>query len=366
MKLNNRPVLIMAGGTGGHVFPALAVAQEILSRNIPVVWLGTHQGIEARIIPAAGIPIEWVNVSGLRGKGIARLFKAPFMLMLAAWQCFRIMLKIKPGVVLGMGGFVTGPGGVMARLTGKPLCIHEQNAISGMTNRYLSRITSHVMQAFPNSFPKGVVARTMGNPVRENISAIPAPSQRLAARQGAIRLLVLGGSLGAQALNELVPQVLAKFPKEQRPQVRHQTGEKNISEARRYYEQAGLDDGCEVTPFIDDMAEAYAWSDLVICRAGALTISELMATGVGALLVPYPHAVDDHQTRNAEFLVSVNAAVLVQQSELDVTRLHKELSMLIADRERLLAMANAARAQASQNASREVADLCLQAGGYSS
>jgi len=363
MNRDSRPVLIMAGGTGGHVFPALAVAQEILSRNIPVVWLGTHQGIESRLIPAAGIPIEWVSVSGLRGKRMSRLFKAPFMLMLSAWQCFRIMLKIKPRVVLGMGGFVTGPGGVMARLTGKPLCIHEQNAIAGMTNRYLSRLTDHVMEAFPHSFPTGTQALTMGNPVREDINQIPEPTQRLGQRQGPVRLLVLGGSLGAQALNELVPQALALLPTEQRPIVKHQTGERNLESARLHYQQAGLDKDIEVVPFIDDMAQAYAWADLVICRAGALTVSELMVAGVAALLVPYPHAVDDHQTRNAEFLVEAEAALLIQQADLDANKLHTLLSGLVNDRRRLLDMANAGHALANRQATRDVADLCLQVGG---
>ncbi len=357
-----RPVLIMAGGTGGHVFPALAVAQEILSRNIPVVWLGTHQGIEARLVPAAGIPVEWVSVSGLRGKGLGRILKAPFMLMHAAWQCFRILLRIKPMLVLGMGGFVTGPGGVMARLMGKPLCVHEQNAISGMTNRYLSRISTRLMQGFPGSFPEYRKPVTTGNPVRTDILQIPAPEQRLAARQHPIHLLVLGGSLGAQALNELVPQALSKLAPENRPMVRHQTGERNIDQAREAYRQAGVQENCEVLPFIDDMAEAYAWADFVICRAGALTISELTAVGVGALLVPYPHAVDDHQTHNAEFMLTAGAALLVQQRDLDADKLHSLLLGLVTDRNRLLLMAKAAYALAKKDATQQVADICLQAG----
>jgi len=359
-----RPVLIMAGGTGGHVFPALAVAQEILARNIPVVWLGTRQGIESRVVPEAGIPVEWVNVSGLRGKRFSRLIKAPFMLAMAAWQCFRILVRVKPRVVLGMGGFVTGPGGVMARMMGTPLCIHEQNAIAGMTNRYLSRMASHVMQAFPNSFPPGTRTVTTGNPVRADINQLQVPEQRLAAHQGVVRLLVLGGSLGAQALNERVPQALALLPDELRPVVRHQTGERNIDQARQCYQQAGLQKNIEVLPFINNMADAYDWADLVICRAGALTVSELMVAGVAALLVPYPYAVDDHQSMNAKVLVDAGAALVVQQAELDAERLHELLTELVTDKKRLLAMAKSARALAKPQATQQVADVCLQAGEY--
>jgi len=362
---DSRPVLIMAGGTGGHVFPALAVAQEILARNIPVVWLGTHQGIESRIVPAAGIPVEWVSVSGLRGKRFTRLIKAPFMLAMAGWQCFRILARIKPRAVLGMGGFVTGPGGVMARIMGTPLCIHEQNAIAGMTNRYLSRITRHVMQAFPNSFPAGTQAVTMGNPVRSDIGRLPVPEKRMQAHQGRTRILVVGGSLGAQALNETVPQALSLLPETLRPLVRHQTGERNIEQARECYQQAGLHDGVEILAFINDMADAYEWADLVICRAGALTVSELMVAGVAALLVPYPFAVDDHQSMNARVLVDAGAALMFQQSELDAKRLHEILAELISDKTKLLKMAESARDLAKPQATKDVADYCLQLGAQS-
>ena len=360
-----RPVLIMAGGTGGHVFPALAVAREILARNIPVVWLGTRQGIEARLIPQAGIPVEWVSVSGLRGKRLTRLLKAPFMLMLASWQCFRILMRIKPQVVLGMGGFVTGPGGVMARLMGKPLCIHEQNAIAGMTNRYLSRIASRVAEAFPGSFPDNVKTILTGNPVRQDISLLTEPEKRFASHQGRIKLLVLGGSLGAQALNEILPQALAALSQELRPEVRHQAGERNIEQARSYYQKAGISDSVELSPFIDDMAAAYDWADLVLCRAGALTIAELTAVGVGAILVPYPYAVDDHQTKNAMYLVDANAGILLEQSRLDVETLVDTLQRLVRDRARLLQMALAARSLAKPDATHQLADICLQVGAAS-
>jgi len=362
-NMKNRTVLIMAGGTGGHVFPALAVAHEFLSRNIQVVWLGTRQGIEAQVVTDAGIPIEWVSVSGLRGKRLSRLVKAPFMLVMAAWQCLRILLRVKPRVVLGMGGFVTGPGGVVARLLGKPLCIHEQNAIAGMTNRYLSHVTGNVFQAFPNSFAANTQAQTMGNPVRESIVKLPEPEVRMQNREGPLRLLVLGGSLGAQALNELLPQALKLFSAGQRPVVKHQTGERNYQQACEYYQQAGIEGSVEVLSFIDDMADVYDWADFVICRAGALTVSELCAAGLGALLIPYPYAVDDHQTMNARFLVNNGAGFLIQQNELNAERVHDLLKELQEDRNRIVKLAKSARKLAQPHAASQVADLCCKAGG---
>lgn len=356
-----RPVMIMAGGTGGHVFPALAVAEEIRARNIPVIWLGTRQGIESRVVPEAGFVVEWVNVSGLRGKRFTRIMTAPFMLLNAAWQCFRILLRNKPRVVLGMGGFVTGPAGVIARMMGTPLCIHEQNAIAGMTNRYLSKLTRCVMQAFPNTFPDHLKATTTGNPVRESLTRIEAPESRLMSRQGRARLLVVGGSLGAQALNTVIPQALAEMPEAMRPLVRHQTGERNREQAEQQYQLAGIKDGVEIVPFIDDMATAYEWADLVVCRAGALTITELSTVGIGSILVPYPHAVDDHQTRNADLLVNAGAALLIPQDQLDARQLGQQLQGLFENREKLLQMAKAARAQAKPHATQQVADICVKA-----
>ena len=361
--IKNPTVLIMAGGTGGHVFPALAVAREFLSRNISVVWLGTRQGIEAQLVPDAGIPIEWVSVSGLRGKRLTRLIKAPFMLAIAAWQCFRIIKRVQPRIVLGMGGFVTGPGGVVARLMGKPLCIHEQNAIAGMTNRYLSHIANKIMQAFPNSFERSLNVLTTGNPVRESIVELPDPEARMQGRSGTLRVLVLGGSLGAHALNEILPQALVQFSVEDRPIVKHQTGERNYEQAIEFYKQAGLEQDVEVLPFIDDMADVYAWADFVICRAGALTISELSAAGIGALLVPYPYAVDDHQTMNAHFLVDSGAGYLIQQRDLSADRVYTLLKDLGANKDKLVVMAKSARQLARANAARLVVDQCCASGG---
>ena len=350
------PVLIMAGGTGGHVFPALAVARELMARGVPVVWMGTHQGLEATVVPAAGIPIEWVSVAGLRGKRFGRLLRAPFMLARAGWQALRIVARLRPRAVLGMGGFVTGPGGVAARLLGCPLCIHEQNAIAGMTNRWLARIATRVMTAFPDSFPAGR-AQITGNPVRPEIADLPAPTERLAGRSGPLRLLVVGGSLGAQALNETLPAALARLAPEQRPQVRHQVGAHKLEQAQVAYAAAGVE--AELMPFIDDMAAAYGWADLVLCRAGALTVSELAAAGIASILVPYPHAVDDHQTHNAGFLVDAGAALLVSQSQLSAERLADMIASLTTDRGRLVQMAEAARRLARPEATREVADVCL-------
>ncbi|HHC71403.1 MAG TPA: undecaprenyldiphospho-muramoylpentapeptide beta-N-acetylglucosaminyltransferase [Thiotrichales bacterium] len=351
------PVLIMAGGTGGHVYPGLAVARELLERGVEVVWMGTRAGIEARVVPAAGIPVEWVPVAGVRGKGWRRRLAAPFMVARAVWHALGVMRRLRPRAVLGMGGFVAGPGGVAAWLARRPLCIHEQNAVAGLTNRLLARIARRVACAFPAAFPGRRVVVT-GNPVREEIAALPAPAERWAGRRGPLRLLVLGGSLGAQALNLTVPAALGRLPAGGRPLVRHQTGRGKLEETRAAYAEAGVEG--ELEEFLEEMAEAYGWADLVVCRAGALTISELAAAGVGALLVPYPHAVDDHQTRNGAWLVEAGAARMIDQRELDAERLAAELAAL--DRPALLAMAEAARAVARPNAAAELAEICLEEG----
>lgn len=349
-------VMIMAGGTGGHVFPALAVAQDLRARGMDVFWLGTRSGLEGRIVPEAGIPMEWIEVQGLRGSGLMRWLAAPFKLSLAMLQSLKVLRRQRPRVVLGMGGFVTGPGGVMAWLLGIPLVIHEQNAVPGMTNQWLSRIAHRVLEAFPGSFGQQRHAQAVGNPVREDIADLPEPSVRMAERAGPLRLLVLGGSLGAQALNETVPAALGLLAQDERPQVRHQAGRDKEQATMAAYEKAGVE--ADVRPFIKDMAEAYGWADLVICRAGALTISELAAAGVGALLVPYPYAVDDHQTRNAGFLVSAGAAELMSQDGLQPEGLAGRLRELCQSREWVLAMAQAARGLAQPLSARRVADIC--------
>jgi len=357
-----RPVMIMAGGTGGHVFPALAVARELQSRDIPVIWLGTHRGIEARIIPEEGIEINWLAASGLRGKGISKLFKAPFMLSWSVLQALWIVLKKRPKAVLGMGGFVTGPGGLASRILLKPLIIQEQNAVAGMTNRLLAKIANQVCEAFPGSFSSGKPVLLTGNPVRADIVNLPTPEVRFKGRTGPIRLLVIGGSLGAQAINAVLPQALANLAEDQRPEVRHQAGERNFEQAHEYYQQAHIT--VELTAFIDDMAEAYAWADVVLCRAGALTISELTAAGIGSILVPFPHAVDDHQTKNASFITDAKAGELISQRELSVERLTKVLASQFGKRDELLIMACAARSLAITDSAVQVADVIVRLGKY--
>ena len=351
-------MLIMAGGTGGHVFPALALARLLRSRSYEVVWLGTRRGLEARIVPQNNFPIEWLSVGGLRGKGVMTLLAAPFRLAHALYQALRIMRRHRPIVVVGLGGFVTGPGGVAAWLTRAPLVIHEQNAISGFTNRRLAPLSREVLEAFPNSFDAGTKARTIGNPVRAEIFAIPPPAQRFAQRTGAIRLLVIGGSLGAMKLNATVPFAIARLAGSVDVEVRHQAGEKWIENAKKNYADANV--RADVRPFIEDMAEAYAWADLVICRAGALTISELAAAGVGAILVPFPAAVDDHQTHNAQYLVRESAAVLIHDRDVTPERLATELQRLCEGRGKLLAMAERARQLAKPNAAEELFQSCIQ------
>jgi UDP-N-acetylglucosamine--N-acetylmuramyl-(pentapeptide) pyrophosphoryl-undecaprenol N-acetylglucosamine transferase len=355
------PVMVMAGGTGGHVFPALAVAVRLRAAGREVFWLGTPQGLEARLVPQQGIPLERLSVEGLRGTGLRRWLAAPLRLGRALVQAFRVIRRRRPEVALGMGGFAAGPGGLMAWLLGVPLVVHEQNKIPGMTNRWLARLAVRVFEAFPGSFPASRGAQACGNPVRQEIVDLPAPRARWAARSGPLRLLVLGGSQGARALNELVPAALARLSLESRPQVRHQAGMLTLEAAQAAYRDCGV--AAEVTAFIPDMAAAYGWADLVVARAGALTLSELAAAGLGALLVPFPHAVDDHQTHNAAWLVEAGAARLLPQARLTVERLVSELRPFLEDRGRALALAEAARTQAKTAAAETLARVCLELGG---
>ncbi|MEO8308839.1 MAG: undecaprenyldiphospho-muramoylpentapeptide beta-N-acetylglucosaminyltransferase [Pseudomonadota bacterium] len=357
--MSTRPILIMAGGTGGHVFPALALARLLRSNAREVVWLGTRRGLEARVVPEEGIAIEWLSVGGLRGKGLLTLVAAPFRLLRALFQALGVMRRHSPSVVVGLGGFVTGPGGLAAWLCRKPLVIHEQNAIAGLTNRCLAPLAREVLCGFPSTFPARAHARVIGNPVRADIAALPAPALRFAGRQGEVRLLVIGGSLGATRLNVVVPQALARMQEIAGTalQVRHQTGEKHLEATRAAYARAGA--SAEISAFINNMSEALGWADLVICRAGALTIAELAAAGLGALLVPYPHAVDDHQTRNAQFLVNEGAARCIADYELTATLLADHLKQLCADRPQLLVMAEAARRVAHPAAAQELLRSCL-------
>lgn len=353
-----RPVLIMAGGTGGHVFPALAVADELRLRGIPVVWLGTKAGIESRLVPQAGYPIEWMSIAGLRGKNTLTLLLAPVRLLMACWQALVVLLKRKPCVVLGMGGFASGPGGLMAWLIRKPLLVHEQNAIPGLTNKVLARLATVVLQAFPAVFKQAI---TTGNPVRQSICELSKPEDRLVQRQGNLRLLVIGGSLGAVKLNEIIPQALAKIDNDKRPQVIHQTGLKNIEAAKTIYHDAGVE--ARVEAFIDDMPAVYEWADLVICRSGAMTVFELAAAGVASILVPYPYAVDDHQTQNARYLEDAGAAIIKQQHEMSADWVADVINDFSSNRKKLIDMAVAARKLAIPDSAKTIADACLSAGG---
>jgi UDP-N-acetylglucosamine--N-acetylmuramyl-(pentapeptide) pyrophosphoryl-undecaprenol N-acetylglucosamine transferase len=371
-------VLIMAGGTGGHVFPALAVAERLRDQGVEVVWMGTRQGLEADIVPRAGFSMEWVSVAGLRGKGLMSWLLAPLRLGRALLQVLVILLRCRPMAVLGMGGFVSGPGGLMAWLLKRPLLIHEQNAVAGLTNRLLARLADRVMQAFPRALPERFHPQFTGNPVRKEIAALAMPEQRFAGRQDGLRLLVLGGSLGAQALNEVVPQMLASLSVTRSIQVWHQAGQRNLEAAQTAYSESVGDSerrhDIKLVPFIEDMAAAYGWADLVLCRAGALTVAELAAAGVAAILVPYPHAVDDHQTHNAAWLADAGAAILVPQSQLTPAWLVDQLNQLwpeahndagqgagiVSERQLLLKMAQQARALARMDAAEQVAQACME------
>ena len=348
------PVLIMAGGTGGHIFPGIAVAESLRTCEVPVLWLGSGGGLEMQLVPQAGIALETIAIGGVRGKGLLALLGAPLKILRALIAAWKLLGAVRPRSVLSMGGFAAGPGGIAAWLRGVPLVVHEQNSVAGATNRILSIFAKKRLCGFPGALTDG---EWIGNPVRRDIAALPAPEQRLAGRTGAARLLVLGGSQGAQALNTRVPQALTQMPPAQRPQVRHQCGAKLADAARAAYASAGVE--ASVEPFIDDMAAAYAWADLVLCRAGALTLAELAAAGVGAVLVPFPFAVDDHQTRNAQYAVSAKAALLLPESEASAERIRSTLDDLFGDRARVLAMAQAARALAKPDAAANIAAVCV-------
>jgi UDP-N-acetylglucosamine--N-acetylmuramyl-(pentapeptide) pyrophosphoryl-undecaprenol N-acetylglucosamine transferase len=349
------PVLIMAGGTGGHIFPGLAVAETLRAQGVPVVWLGAQGGMETKVVPAHGIELHTIAVGGLRGKGMKTRLLAPWMLLRALLSSLAVLHRLKPRSVLSMGGYVAGPGGVAARLLRRPLLVHEQNRVAGFTNRKLAQHARRVMAGFADALPN---AQWVGNPVRAAIASLPSPAQRMAERSGKPRLLVLGGSLGARALNTSVPQALAHMPVERRPDVLHQCGNRGIDEARKAYADAGVE--ARIVPFIEDMAGTYAWADLAVCRAGALTLAELTACGLGAVLVPFPHAVDDHQTRNAEALVAAGAAELIQERDLKTNDLAQRLTALLGDRTKLIAMAEAARTLAKPDAAADIARACVE------
>ncbi len=348
----SRTILVMAGGTGGHIFPALAVADQLRDKGWKIVWLGSKAGMESQLVPQYGFEIEWVRFSGLRGKGLLRLVLLPLNLLIAFWQSARAIFRVRPDVVLGMGGYISFPGGIMAALLARPLVLHEQNSIAGLANKVLARVADRILVAFPNALKN---SEWTGNPVRRDIAQLPAPERRFRNRAGNLKVLVVGGSLGAQALNETVPRALALIPQSQRPEVTHQAGEKHLAMLESGYREAGVT--ATTLAFIRDMASAYAMADVVICRAGALTVSELAAAGIASVLVPFPAAVDDHQTFNARYLADQSAAVLLPQAELTPRKLADLL--LGFTRTKLLDMANRARALGKPDAARIVAERCM-------
>jgi len=354
------PVLILAGGTGGHIFPGIAVAQTLRARGVPVLWVGSDGGLETQLVPKAGIELRTLGVRGVRGKGLMTRLAAPLRVIVAVLSAWRILGAERPRSALALGGFAAGPAGIAAWLRRVPLLVHEQNRVPGVTNRILSHFAKKRLCGFAGALPGG---EWIGNPVRAVIAALPPPSERLVGREGRLRLLVLGGSQGAYALNVVLPQVLQKVAADKRPQVRHQSGAKHLAQTQEIYKAAGLD--AQVDAFIDDMAAAYAWADLVVCRAGALTLAELCAAGLAAILVPFPAAVDDHQTRNASALVEARAARLVAEGDGFADRLGAVLAQLCngdsaTARGRLLAMAQAARGLAKPDAASQIADLCVE------
>ena len=350
-------LLVMAGGTGGHVFPALAVAENLRERGVEVVWLGTRTGLEAKAIPAAGFDIEWINIRGARGKGVLGWLRTPVLLLVAAIQTIAVVLRRRPRAFLGMGGFVAGPGGVVAWLLRRPLLIHEANALAGMTNQFLARVATRVMTGFPGTFAKSVHEQFVGNPVRPDIAALLPPEQRLSGRSGPLRVLIVGGSQGARTLNEEVPAIIRSLSADQSFDVWHQTGSQQQVDVSEVYQRYSIK--ARVDAFIEDMSQAYAWADLVLCRAGAMTVSEVSAAGVTAVFVPFPYAVGDHQTANAEYLAQHEAGYLVAED-----RLAQDLPSLLAHccthRSRLICVAQKARSLAKPNATEDVADICME------
>ncbi len=351
----SKTFLLMAGGTGGHIFPALAVAQSLKQQGHQVVWLGSKDSMEERLVPQHGITLETIAMKGVRGNGLKRKLMLPFTLWQTVQAAKDIIQRHRIDAVIGFGGFVTFPGGMAAKFLGVPIVIHEQNAVAGLSNKVLAKWAARVLYAFPKAFeqyPDGLV----GNPVRAEIAQLPEPKQRFAERSGSLNVLVVGGSLGAQVLNEIVPQALAMLPEAQRPHVTHQSGRNKLDALKQAYAQANVQAQC--IEFVDDMVSAYRDADIVICRAGALTIAELTAAGVGALLVPYPHAVDDHQTANARFMVSAQAGLLLPQSELTAAKLAEVLAGLT--RETCLQWAEQARTLALPNSADDVARIAIE------
>ena len=353
MSATQKTALVMAGGTGGHIFPGLAVAQALREQGWKVHWLGAPGSMEERLVPPQGFPLETIDFSGVRGKGLLTLALLPLRLLRAFAQAWAVVRRVRPDVVIGLGGYISFPGGMMATLAGKPLILHEQNSVAGMANKVLANVASRVFCAFPNALPG---AQWVGNPLRQAFLQQPPPAERFAGRSGPLRILVVGGILGAKALNDTVPQALALIPPEQRPQVRHQSGAKQMQALQASYAAAGVQ--AELTPFIDDTASAYAQADLVICRAGASTVTELAAVGAAAIYVPFPHAVDDHQTTNARFVVDAGGGWVVQQTALSPEKLAHMIQNM--QRSTLLETAQKAKMMQKTEATAAVVAACQE------
>ncbi|MGR9072235.1 MAG: undecaprenyldiphospho-muramoylpentapeptide beta-N-acetylglucosaminyltransferase [Gammaproteobacteria bacterium] len=351
----DRRIVIMAGGTGGHVFPALAVAKLLREQGWAVTWMGTRKGLESRVAPQNGFEIDWLTIAGLRGKGWGAKFKAPLLLLGSCLQSWKILRRRRPDVVLGMGGFASGPGGLVAKLMGLPLVIHEQNRIPGTTNRWLSKVADRVLEAFPESFAEKAKAVCTGNPLRKEIAALQTGGGRSGGSREKMHLLVIGGSLGARILNEIVPEAGALL---EHVAIRHQTGEAMREEVEAEYRKLGLD--AEAAAFIEDMAEAYRWADLVVCRSGAMTVSEIAAAGLPGILIPYPYAIDDHQTANARYLADAGGAVVIDQKSLTAKRLAEEIECILKSENGLKEMSRAAERCARLDATEAVAECCKQ------
>lgn len=349
-------VLIMAGGTGGHIYPGLAVARVLRHHGVDVVWMGARHGLEAKLVPPAGFHMEWISIRGLRGKGVLGWLTLPFRMLVAMTQALIVFLRRRPSVVLSMGGFVAGPGGLVAWLLRKPLVIHEANAIPGFTNRWLSLVATRVLCGFPGAFGNRSKVTHVGNPVRQDIVRLMLPAERLQNRQGPLRLLMLGGSQGARSLNRVMANAWCGLPANERPELWHQTGSRWLQEVQAAYGENAS--AVRIDAFIDDMAKAYEWADIVLCRAGAMTVAELAAAGIGSILVPFPHATDDHQTANARYLAERDAAVVIAESDCTPSRLQQLIAELNQNRHTLVSMAENARASSMPDADEAVARVC--------
>ena len=356
-EIDSRPIMITAGGTGGHIFPALAVADLLSTRGVPVVWLGSDIGLEKTLVPER-FPMTCITARRLRGKGLRTYLAAPWRLVQSTWQAYRAVRRLRPRAVLAMGGFVSGPGGLAAKLAGVPLIVHEQNAVAGYTNRLLACFANTVVAAYPGVFSTRAHANVVGNPVRADIAALQLPQQRLLDRHGPLRILILGGSQGAHALNQLIVKFAAEFSHPQQIEIWHQTGKPDFLAVQALY--ANIPVNAKVQPFIEDMATAYQWADLLICRAGALTVAEIAAVGLASILVPFPAAVDDHQWHNAHYLEQAGAAKIIRETDLSPTRLTAMINVFLLDRSLTLSMAQKARDLAQPDAAQAVAEVVLR------